>query len=49
LEAAPQDTFYTDDRAEFIEKAYNLGIRSFVFRDAEQLKRDFLGNGININ
>ena len=49
LEAAPQDTFYTDDRAEFIEKAYNLGIRSFVFRDAEQLKRDFSGNGININ
>ncbi len=49
LEAAPQDTFYTDDRAEFIEKARNLGIRGFVFRDAEQLKRDFSGNGININ
>jgi len=49
LEAAPQNTFYTDDRAEFIEKACNLGIRSFVFRDAEQLKRDLSGNGININ
>ncbi len=49
LEAAPQNTFYTDDRPEFIEKACTLGIRGFVFRDAEQLKRDFSGNGININ
>ena len=49
LEAAPQNAFYTDDRVEFIEKACNLGIRGFVFRDAEQLKRDLSGNGININ
>ena len=49
LKAAPQNTFYTDDRAEFIEKACTLGIRGFVFRDAEQLKRDLSGNGININ
>ena len=49
LEAAPQNTFYTDDRAEFTEKACILGIRGFVFRDAEQLKRDLSGNGININ
>jgi len=49
LKATPQNTFYTDDRAEFTEKASSLGIRGFVFKDAEQLKRDLLGNGININ
>jgi len=49
LEATPQNAFYTDDRAEFIEKACTLGIRGFVFRDAEQLKRDLSGSGININ
>ena len=49
LEAAPQNTFYTDDRAEFIERACNLGIRGFVFSGVEQLKKDLLGNGININ
>ena len=49
LEVLPQNAFYTDDRAEFTEEARILGIRGFVFRDAEQLKRDLLGNGININ
>ena len=48
LEVLPQNAFYTDDRAEFTEKACILGIRGFVFRDAEQLKRDLSGNGINI-
>ena len=49
LQAAPQNTFYTDDRAEFIERACNLGIRGFVFRGIEQLKIDLLDSGININ
>ncbi len=49
LDAAPQDTFYTDDRAELIEKAGSLGIRGFVFSDAQQLKRDLLVNGVTIN
>lgn len=49
LGAAPQNTFYTDDRAEFTEKASSLGIQGFVFTGIEQLKRDLLDNGININ
>ncbi len=49
LEAAPQDTFYTDDRPEFTEKARTLGIRGFVFTDVEKLKNDFLDNGVNLN
>jgi len=49
LGVLPQNAFYTDDRAEFTEKARILGIRGFVFRDAEQLRRDLSGSGININ
>ena len=49
LEISPQNAFYTDDRPELIEKACTLGIRGFVFRGIEQLKRDLSGNGININ
>jgi len=49
LETAPQNAFYSDDRAEFIEKACSLGIRGFVFRGAEQLNKDLLSNSININ
>lgn len=48
LQAAPENTFYTDDRAEFIERAATLGIRGFVFTGIEQLKRDLLDNGVNI-
>lgn len=49
LGVLPQDTFYTDDRAEFIDKACQLGMRGSIFRGAEQLKKDLLDNGININ
>lgn len=49
LKATPQNTFYTDDRAELTEKACRLGIRGFVFRGIEQLKIDLLDSGININ
>jgi len=49
LQAQPQDAFYTDDRPEFTEKASTMGIRGFVFTGIEQLKMDFLDNGVNIN
>lgn len=49
LEVVPQNAFYTDDRAEFIEKASALGVRGFVFKGAEQLKKDLLDTGVNIN
>jgi putative hydrolase of the HAD superfamily len=44
----PEKVFYTDDRAELIEAALQLGIRSFVFKGAQQLKKDLLDSGINI-
>lgn len=42
-------TFYTDDRAELIEKAKELGIRSFVFTGAEQLRSDLRAAGVNLS
>lgn len=38
--------FYTDDRAELVEKTKELGMRSFVFKDAVQLMRDLESVGI---
>ena len=49
LGVEPGDAFYTDDRAELIEKAKELGIRSFVFTGVEQLRKDLRGSGVNIN
>lgn len=48
LGVSPGDCFYTDDRPELIESAKGLGIKGFVFRDSEQLKKDLQGAGINI-
>ena len=42
-------TFYTDDRAELTEKAKELGIRSFVFTGAEQLRNDLRAVGVNLS
>jgi len=49
LGAAPQDTFYTDDRIDLIEKACSLGIRGFVFKGVEQLKRNLLDNAVTLS
>lgn len=49
LEALPEQVFYIDDRPELAESAQALGIKGFVFRGVEQLKRDLLNSGININ
>jgi len=46
---APENIFYTDDRAELIEKAATLGIRGFVFKNTAQLIRDLEGAGVKIN
>jgi putative hydrolase of the HAD superfamily len=40
---------YTDDRVELVQCASKLDIRSFVFKDVEQLKKDLSSAGININ
>jgi len=44
-----QKTFYTDDRKELIESAKLLGINGFTFVGLDQLRRDLVDNGININ
>jgi len=49
LEVLPQEAFYTDDRPELTQSARNLGIRSFVFQNIEQLKRDLLGANVEFN
>ena len=48
LEVSPQEVFYTDDRPELIRSANELGIRGFVFKDIEQLKRDLLAAGVRV-
>ncbi|MDP2923526.1 MAG: HAD family phosphatase [Candidatus Omnitrophota bacterium] len=47
LNVLAQDAFYTDDRAELIEKAKDLGIKSFHFQNTEKLKEDFLSVDIH--
>jgi len=49
LAVSPQQVFYTDDRPELIRGAQELGIRSFVFKNIQQLKKDLLSTGISIN
>jgi len=49
LEVLPQEVFYTDDRPELTQSARNLGIRSFVFQNIEQLKRDLLDANVEFN
>jgi len=49
LGVLPENTFYTDDRADLIESAKCLGIKGFVFKDLQQLKSDLLNSGVNIN
>ena len=48
LGAPAQCVFYTDDRPELIESARALGINSFVFKDAQQLRADLLSNGVDV-
>jgi FMN phosphatase YigB (HAD superfamily) len=47
--SSPPKVFYTDDRPELVEKAQELGIRSFVFKDVAGLKQDLESVGINTN
>lgn len=44
-----QETFYTDDRTELITSAKKLGINAAVFFGVDQLKKDFIAAGVNIN
>jgi len=49
LGAAPEEVFYTDDRPELVDSAKALGINGFVFRSADQLKKDLGSAGVTIN
>lgn len=48
LKVSPENAFYTDDRAELVSKANELGIRSSVFVGFDKLQKDLLSNGIEI-
>jgi len=47
--AQAKETVYTDDRLELVEKAQDLGIKSFHFQNPDKLKNDFLSIGINFD
>jgi len=49
LNVLANNVFYTDDRAELVEKAKDLGIKSFHFQDIDKLKEDFLSVGIHLD
>ncbi len=44
-----EKVFYTDDRPELVESASSMGIRGFVFKTPEQLRKDFAESGIILN
>ncbi|MFH0826886.1 MAG: HAD-IA family hydrolase [Candidatus Omnitrophota bacterium] len=43
-----ESVFYADDRAELVASASELGMRSFIFKDVEVLKKDLRGAGVDI-
>jgi glucose-1-phosphatase len=47
IDAEPCETFYVDDRPELIAEAEKLGIRSFVYKGIEQLKKDLASCGVS--
>lgn len=49
LKTSPQETLYIDDRQDLVREALKLKLRSYVYKGVEQLKKDFLVNGIDIN
>jgi len=48
LKVNPEETFYTDDRVELVKKSREMGINGFVFKNSQQLKKDLLDSGINM-
>ena len=48
LGTSAEETFYTDDRKELVESAVALGIKSFQFIGALDLKNDLKSCGINL-
>ncbi|MCM8795990.1 MAG: HAD hydrolase-like protein, partial [Candidatus Omnitrophica bacterium] len=48
LGVSSKEAFYVDDRPELVEKARQIGIQAFIFRDIAGLKKDLLNLGIKI-
>jgi glucose-1-phosphatase len=48
LNVKPGEVFYTDDRAELIEKARTMGIRAYQYTGVAQLKKDLSHCGITL-
>ncbi len=46
LGVLPEETFYTDDRMDLIVESAKLGMKSFVFKDAEKLRKDLKSCGL---
>jgi FMN phosphatase YigB (HAD superfamily) len=42
----PEECFYTDDIAEYVEGARRMGIDAVQFQGAEQLESELLARGI---
>lgn len=49
LESQAENVFYTDDRAELVEKASELGIRAFHFQSVDKLAEDLLSAGVHLD
>ncbi|MDP3177782.1 MAG: hypothetical protein Q8M76_07750, partial [Spirochaetaceae bacterium] len=43
--ASAERTFFADDAEENVEAALKLGIRAFLYQDAEGLRRDLVSVG----
>lgn len=48
LKIKPSEAFYVDDRPELVESAKKIGIRAFLFKGIEELKKDLKETGVNI-
>jgi putative hydrolase of the HAD superfamily len=46
--ATAAETFYTDDRPDYVEKARTMGLRAFVYTGPEQLRQDLARCGIEL-
>lgn len=47
LAIQPHEAFYVDDRAELVEQAAALGIRSYIYKGIAQLKVDLASCGVS--
>lgn len=49
IDCSPQECFYTDDIAEYVETGRSFGLNAEVFTDSASLLRHLAGHGIELN